>query len=241
MSCDGLINFPLRVPVAESTTAFRFTKPAGFAFKAGQAVDLVLPGVVDGGEGADRHAFSIASAPFEEEILFATRMRSSPFKSALRTLQPGAAARLEGPFGSLTLHRAPDRDAAFIAGGIGITPLKGMMEYAADRRLPIRTALLYSNRSEAEIAYREEIDLTVQQNPHASVTYTLTRDAGAKWGGGRGRVDVQMLRRLAEGLREPKFYICGLPEMVRDCALMLLNELGVPRERIVAEQFWGYG
>ncbi|MGH7208935.1 MAG: oxidoreductase, partial [Nitrospiraceae bacterium] len=63
--------------VAERTMAFRFEKPEGFTFNAGQSVDMTLinPPEIDG-EGNAR-AFSIASAPDEGLLLVATRMRDT--------------------------------------------------------------------------------------------------------------------------------------------------------------------
>lgn len=60
--------------VAEGTMAFRFEKPAGFAFKPGQAIDLFLP-VEPGHSESQSHAFSIVAAPQESELVIATRMR----------------------------------------------------------------------------------------------------------------------------------------------------------------------
>ena len=84
--------------VAEATLAFRFERPRGFDFKAGQAVQLSL-------ENGEQRLFSLASAPFEDHLLVATRMRAdSAFKSALAALPPGTKVRLEGPTGDFTLH-----------------------------------------------------------------------------------------------------------------------------------------
>src|SRR5690242_10285107 len=91
-----------REKVAHETTAFHFSKPADFAFKPGQAVDVILLGR-DAAEGADgRHAFSIVSAPSDAELVVATRMRDSAFKRVLKDLPIGSPVQLDGPFGSLT-------------------------------------------------------------------------------------------------------------------------------------------
>ncbi|HOM20922.1 MAG TPA: oxidoreductase, partial [Ottowia sp.] len=76
-----------RQPVAEGTQAFHFDKPAGFDFRPGQAIDLILPlpGVAADSQDA-RHAFSIVSAPHENELVVATRMRDSAYKRALGAL-----------------------------------------------------------------------------------------------------------------------------------------------------------
>ena len=106
-----------REPLAEGTVAFRFEKPAGFAFKAGQAVVLELldPPPED---GQKRRTFSLVSAPFERILTIATRMRGTAFKRALNALPEGASVKLVGPLGQFSLADAA-RPAVFIAGGIG--------------------------------------------------------------------------------------------------------------------------
>src|SRR5262249_2691715 len=112
--------------VADGTMAFHFEKPEGFTFKAGQALELLLPDPA-GGANDIGHAFSIVTAPFEDDLVIATGMRDSAYKKALKALQPGAQVRLDGPFGSLTIHNKRTRAAVFIAGGIGITPFMSMI------------------------------------------------------------------------------------------------------------------
>ena len=89
-----------REPLAEGTLALRFEKPAGFAFKPGQAVVLEL---VDPppGEGQKRRTFSLVSAPFERTLTIATRMRDTAFKRALNALPEGASVKLLGPLGAI--------------------------------------------------------------------------------------------------------------------------------------------
>jgi ferredoxin-NADP reductase len=133
-----------RAQLAEGTLAFRFEKPAGFNFKAGQAVvlELLEP---PAGDGQKRRTFSLVSAPFESALVIATRMRDTAFKRALKALPNGASMKLVGPIGQFTLGEGA-RPAVFIAGGIGITPFMSMLRQAANDRSPQRLLLLYSNR-----------------------------------------------------------------------------------------------
>src|SRR5690242_20345151 len=97
--------------VAEGTMAFHFAKPPGFEFRAGQSIDLTLlnPPETDG-EGNTR-AFSLASAPFDPDLMIATRMRDTAFKRVLGKASPGLEVRIDGPSGSFVLHRKAERPA----------------------------------------------------------------------------------------------------------------------------------
>jgi glycine betaine catabolism B len=144
---------------------------------------------------------------------------------------------INGPYGHFVLDE--NHPAVMVAGGIGITPLKGMLEYIADRRLPTQALLLYSNRTEAEIAYRSELDSLVATHEGIRIEHTLTREAPSTWTGARGRVDAAMLERAMEDLDAPVFYVCGVPGMVEDVVRTLAGT-GVDRARIRFEEFWGY-
>ena len=135
-----------RQEVAEGTTAFRFEKPSNWSFKSGQYLDMTLldPSEMDA-EGNVR-SFSIASAPHEDTLMVATRMRDTAFKRVLNTMPLSSAVKIEGPSGSLTLNNNVKRTAAFLAGGIGITPFRNIVFGAAKKNLPHRIFLFYSNR-----------------------------------------------------------------------------------------------
>jgi DNA-binding HxlR family transcriptional regulator len=115
----SLVKLLDRIEVAELTQAFRFEKPVAFTFKAGQYINLTLvdPPETDA-EGTVR-TFSMASAPEEDRLLVATRMRDSAFKRIAGRMPVGTGVRLEGPFGNLTLHADAVRPAVFLAGGSG--------------------------------------------------------------------------------------------------------------------------
>ena len=132
------------------------------------------------------------------------------------------------------------RPAVLLAGGIGITPLKGMAEYAADKALPIPIRLVYSNRGEEEIVYRHELEALETRNPRFRVFNTLSRTADPGWEGRTGRIDRELLLEAAQGLADPIFYVSGTPSMVIG-TLQLLRGLAVPDANIEIEAFHGYG
>ncbi|MFC4621472.1 ferredoxin--NADP reductase [Comamonas nitrativorans] len=229
------------VPVAQGTTAFHFSKPAGFGFKPGQACDLILPGQAQNNGADTRHAFSIVSAPHEDELVFATRMRDSPFKRALAQLQPGTTMELDGPFGSLTLHKKAERAAVFIAGGIGITPFMSMVRHAAHSHSTQPLVLLYSNRRPEDAAFLTELQALAAAHAPLRLIATMTDMAHATqpWDGATGAIDSALLQKIANGLDAPIFYVSGPPPMVaalRDT----LEATGIDEDDVRSEEFYGY-
>ena len=227
--------------VAEGTMAFRFGKPAGFAFKPGQAIDLVLPDAPADAGDAGRHAFSLVSAPFEPELLVATRMRDSAFKRALGALAPGAPVLVDGPFGSLTLHNKRARPAIFIAGGIGVTPFMSILRQAAHDQLPQSLLLLYSNRRPEDAAFLAELQALEQANKRFRLVATMTGMAQSKqpWHGQTGTIDADLIRRVGAELPDAVHYLAGPPKMV-EAMRTTLGAAGVDDDDIRSEEFYGY-
>ena len=211
-----------RHEIADGTMEFHFTRPDGFEFKAGQAIELLLP------QPAGGHAFSLVNSPSEGELVVATRMRDSVYKRALRALPIGASAKVDGPFGSLTLHRNPARAAVFIAGGIGITPFMSIVRNAVEEGLKHPMALVYSNRRARDAAYLDEL----RSIENLRLVATLTEEGG-------GFVDAAMIRRAAEGLPAPIFYVAGPPAMV-EAMKAVLEKAGVEDTDVRSEEFFGY-
>jgi glycine betaine catabolism B len=156
-------------------------------------------------------------------------------------LEPGDTVVVQGPLGHYILDGS--RPAVLVAGGIGITPLKGMAEYATDEKLPIPVRLVYSNRTVDEIAYRQELEALERRNPNFQVLHTLTRPFPGSWTGRTGRiggVGPDLLGEASDGLRDPVYYLCGAPGFV-DVCYRTLESAGVPEGDIRGEVFRGYG
>jgi ferredoxin-NADP reductase len=216
-----------RDEVALGTMAFRLSRPAGFAFKAGQSVTVALPEPPPAPNSAQR-IFSLASAPFESHLMVATRMRDgSAFKQALKALPVGAELRLRGPRGAMTLHDDPARAGVFIAGGIGITPFLSMLRQAAHdgHRRPL--FLLYSNRRPQDAAFLTELQAMTSVRLLARMT-----DA-------EGFVDEATVTGFAGDVPAPVYYLAGPPQMVTAMKAILRN-CGVADADVRSEQFYGY-
>lgn len=218
-------------PIAEGTMLFRFDKPAEFAFKAGQAVDVAL--LEPPAEPNSSHRlFSIVSAPYESEISVATRMRdASAFKRTLKALEPGGKVRIKGPSGLMTLHDDPNRAAVFIAGGIGITPFISILRQAAHDRLGHRFFLLYSNRLPAQAGFLPELQRLSQQYDHLQLLARMTDFDGF--------LNAAAIRSVTAGAAAPLYYLAGPPAMV-DAMTRIVRGSGVKEEDVNTEEFYGY-
>jgi ferredoxin-NADP reductase len=230
-----------RSEVAERTSAFAFEKPANFVFKAGQFLESTLTSPPETDSEGDSRAFSIASAPHEEMLMIATRMRDTAFKRVLGSMPLESQVKVEGPFGDLILHNNQARAAVFLAGGIGITPFRSMAVRAAEEQLPHRLFLFYSNRRPEDAAFLEELKGLERKNPNFKFVGTMTDMArsGRAWDGETGFLDHEMLSRYLKGATSPIYYIAGPPAMVTALRDML-NHAGVDDDDIRIEEFAGY-
>ena len=138
--------------------SFHFEKPQGFEFRAGQSIDLTLLNPQETDAEGNVRAFSIASAPFDPDLMITTRMRDTAFKRVLKTMPLGTQVKIEGPGGSFTLHKNSAKPAVFLAGGIGITPFFSILRQAAHDRLPHQLFLFYSNRRPEDAAFLDGLE-----------------------------------------------------------------------------------
>ena len=227
--------------VAAGTMAFRFERPPGFGFRAGQnvLVTLLEPPELDA-QGPSR-TFTLASAPHEPELLIATRMRDTAFKRVLRKAAPGMPVEIDGPNGAMVLHEDAARPAVFLAGGIGITPFLAMARDAAQRRLPHRLLLFYGNRRPEDAAFLEELAELEKANPRYRLIAAMSEaeKSARPWSGERGFIDRAMLARYAGNLERPVYYFAGPPAMAMAMQQML-SGAGVSEDDMRSEEFYGY-
>src|SRR5215469_5505952 len=206
-----------RKEVAESTMAFQFEKPANWTFKAGQTMDMTLLDPAETDAEGNTRTFSIASAPEEENLMIATRMRDTAFKRCLKVLPISSNVKIEGPFGDLTLHNNAAKAAVLLAGGIGITPFRSMVVRAAREKLAHHIFLFYANHRPEDAPFLEELEALEKENPNYKLIATMTGMQGSRrpWQGETGRVSSEMLSKHLKQAASPIYYVAGPPEMVK--------------------------
>jgi ferredoxin-NADP reductase len=225
--------------IAEGTTAFYFAKPPGFDFIAGQFLiwkhtEPQGPGLFD-----TRHDFSIASSPYEENLLLTSRMRDSLFKNALKELPIGGKMNIEGPYGHFTLHDDTSIPAVFLAGGIGITPVRSIVLQSLYDKSGHKLFVFYSNRRPEDAAFLDELSEIKNPNFKLIATMTEMEKSKQKWTGEVGFISINMIKKYLPDVNAPIYYIVGPPQMV-DAMKNVLREAEVAEPKIRWENFTGY-
>jgi len=185
----------------------------------------------------EEHHFTISSSPTEEGEITSTIKESGDFTATMGETRAGDQVVVHGPFGRFSSALHPeDEKILFIAGGIGITPIRSMLRYMADRGEDRDVVLLFGNISEDDIVFRQELEaLTGGDRPALKVVHILS-DPGEGWTGPRGFVDREVVETHCPDVTQRTTYLCGPPpmaEMVRGA----LEELGVGSGRLREEKF----
>jgi ferredoxin-NADP reductase len=227
--------------VAEGTMAFHFAKPAGLAFKPGQSMNVSLVDPPETDAKGNARTFSIVSAPYENELVVATRMRDTAFKRVLKGMAAGSRVGLRGPAGLFTLDPADTRPAVFLAGGIGVTPFVSILRDAAHSGLARDLWLFYSNRRPEDAAFLDELMALPKRNSGIHFVGTMVEmdKSSRPWSGERGFLDRAMLERHLKNLAANVYYIAGPPGLVEAMQKMLIDA-GVAEDAIHTDEFIGY-
>jgi ferredoxin-NADP reductase len=230
-----------RQEVAEGTMAFCFEKPADWTFVAGQFIDLTLISPPETDAEGNTRGFSIASAPFEDTIMIATRLRDTAFKRVLKSLPLGTGVKIEGPFGDLRLRRNEVQPAVVLSGGIGITPFRSILLQAAHDKRSRRIFFFYGNRRPEDAPFLDEIRALEREDAHFTFIPTMSEmeKSHLPWDGERGFIDQQMLSRYLPRVASAIYFLTGPPTMVRGLRTVL-TAAGVDDDDIRTEEFTGY-
>lgn len=225
--------------IAEETMAFHFEKPQGFEFKAGQFADFTLLNPPETDEEGNTRGFSFAYAPYEKDLMIATRMRDTAFKRVLRNLSLGSEVKLDGPYGNFVLHKTVTTPAVFLTGGIGITTVRSIIAQATKDKLPHNITLFYSNKIPKDTAFLDDLKSFAIENPQFTFVPVMTRTTLEEWSRESGHVTKEILAKYVKDLATPIYYLSGPASMVK-AMRQILTEAQVNEDNIRTEEYSGY-
>jgi glycine betaine catabolism B len=226
-----------KIPRTGSVKSFRFLPEEELDFLPGQAAQLIF----NPQDRTDRELnkyLSFSSSPAKGYLEFTKRISSSRFSQALERLNNGDEVLLKAPVGNC-VFRDDYTKIGFLIGGIGITPVISIIEYVMDKNLSTDVLLLYSNRTDDDIAFKKELDFWQGRNKNIKVSYIVTdcqpRDKTCI----HGVIDKEMMVEKVYELNKRMFFIFGPPKMVEAMDNLCLD-LGCSKESIKTERFVGY-
>jgi predicted ferric reductase len=206
----------------------------GFEFNPGQFAWIATGHPVT----TEHHPISIASSAElgpERRMEFSIRAFGDWSGRQVPAVAAGSTVYVNGPFGALSIDRAPGQGFVLIAGGIGITPLRSMILTMKDRGDVRPVLLFYGARNLQGIVYRQELE-RLKSEMNLEMIPVLEEPPGG-WTGERGYIDAPMLKRHLPGqFMRYQYFVCG-PSAMLDAMEEQLTALGVPRSRVHSERF----
>lgn len=217
-----------------------FTSDKPLQFLPGQYMEWTLDHKKADMRG-NRRTFSIASSPTETEVHLGikTYEPSSSYKKALLALKPGQGLIAGQVNGNFVLPNDPAEKLVFIAGGIGITPFRSMVQYLIDTKQRRDIVLFYLTSSPEELSYQDVFGRAAKDVGIRLIPIVATAGAPQSGSGYRGTLTPEIISKEAPDHAARRFYISGPAPMV-DAQKSQLLRLGVKRSRITTDHFSGY-
>ena len=207
------------------------------AFQPGQYLELSLPHLHADSHGT-RRMFSIASTPHEGVVRFGITHSEniSSFKRALIGLKPGSVLTANHLGGDFVLDKS-NRPLIFLAGGIGITPFRALLQQLVETQSQRSVTLFYSARTPEALVWSDYLQAASQSIPLQLIP--IVSEPTNDWHGETGHLNGEVLARYAPNVREAIVYISGPPAFVH-AAKGLARQSGVLAEHTKTDYFSGY-
>lgn len=196
-----------------------------FRFRPGQFLELSV-------FGAGEAPFCLASSPHRADGIEVTVRRTGRVTDALDDLEAGEEVGVRGPFGNgFDVEAARGHDLLFVAGGIGLPPLRGLILNVLDERDSFgRVTILYGARTPADLVYKDELRRWAERK---DLTVRVTVDRGdADWTGSVGMVPV-LFDQVELRPESTLAYVCGPPIMIKFVIQDLLKR-AFPEEHVIS-------
>jgi ferredoxin-NADP reductase len=225
--------------IANGTMAFYFEKPEGYDFRAGQFCDIRILDPPETDAEGDIRGFSLAHAPYEADIMVATRMRDTAFKRILKDMPIDTEVEFDAPYGDFTLHKTETTPAVFLIGGIGATPVRSMIAQATHDKTTHSLTLLYANKTPADAAFTDDFESFATSNPNFTFVPVMSNPVEGEWSGESGYITEAILKKYVPDLTAPLYYLSGPAPMVSSMRKLLVDA-GINEDNIKTEEFSGY-
>ena len=172
------------------------------------------------------HPYSLSAAP-TPHLLRITVKDLGDHSRSLIDLQPGTRVFVEGPYGAFTAGRASRPHAVLIGGGVGITPIRAILE---EFRNGMQVDVLYRASKEEDLVLQKELDYLAAKSDGTIRIHYLVGSRKIH------PMDAKTLQKLLPRIADSDVYICG-PGPLVESVKSACRELGVPKNRFHDEAF----
>ncbi len=195
-----------------------------FTFESGQFGEYSVFGT---GEAP----FCISSSPTRRDHLEFAVQRAGRVTNALHRLGVGAEIGFRGPFGnSFPLNYLRGKNLVFVAGGIGMAPLRSLIWNVIDSRDKYGDiSIIYGARSPDDLCFKYDVEAW-EKDTTVKMTITVDREAEG-WTGNVGFVP-SVTEKVAPSAKDAAAIVCGPPVMIR-FTFPVLEKLGFAPEQII--------
>jgi predicted ferric reductase len=199
-------------------------------YKPGQFMIVQL---IRNGKVSEPHPFTISSSPTRDRLSISVKSVGD-FTSTIGDTKVSDSAYIDAPYGRFSFLNYDAQELVFIAGGIGITPFMSMIRYIYDRKLEKNVTLIWGNKTEEDIAFRDELEKIEAEMLSLKIVHIMSKQDD--WPGEKGYVDAEKLKKHISDFQKSQFLICGPPVMMMS-VVKALRSIGVPKKRIHYERF----
>lgn len=230
-----------KLQIAPDIMDFVFKPPERLRYSAGQYFEWTFQHPQTDSRG-NRRYFTLASSPTEDTLRIGVKFYEggSSYKKSLQKMDekvPIVAAQLAGEF---ILPNDKTKKLVFVAGGIGVTPFRSMLKYLIDTKEKRDIIVLFSNKYESDIVYKDILDQAERELGIRTVyTLTDTDKISPTWTGEKGRISSEIIQKNIPDWRERFFYLSGPHAMVVGFETTL-RQMGLPASLIKKDFFPGF-
>jgi len=229
------VNFDHSEQVAANIRTFWFKPQHPMRYIAGQFIELQLPHPNADKRGQKRW-FTLSSSPSESLISITTKLATengSTFKQTLSNLKPGAEVTMSEAMGDFVLPKDPSLPLIYVAGGIGVTPIRSMVKWLVDNAETRQVQVIYAARNLEEVAFRK-----LFKSRGINLEIVLSEPSPG-WSGRVGRLSGEMILKITGKSVDQLIYVSG-PEPMVEALEKDLKNFGVNKHKLILDFFPGY-
>ncbi len=222
--------------IAPDVVELWFTKPKGFSFKPGQFVLFDVP-LLENPSDVQTRAYSIASAPEEDELLFLVKYVPGGRFSRYchEVIDKATTLTMKGPFGVFTLDPLPGAHVILAATGSGLAPFRSQVISALERGDDRLIDIVFGVRAKEDLFWNKELETLTREHANVRLHETLTEPLG-DWAGLEGRIQTH-IPGLIKDPSTTLLYACGNPNMTKEVKQLAVEQWNIPKKQVHVEGY----